>query len=147
MYSQDLVGRVLMTSRERVDPWRLGLFSRVTGQTDPVYLDDAAARAAGYRGIVAPPTFILALELEQQNPRDLAKLAGFDPARVLHAEQGFEYEEVVCAGDELAFEARLTDIYEKKGGALTFFVRRTSVTLAGNRVPIAAIRRTIVVRS
>lgn len=51
-----------------VERGRLALFARVTGQTDPVYTDVAAARAAGHPDLPVPPTFIFGLELEAPDP-------------------------------------------------------------------------------
>ncbi len=34
----------------------------------------------------------------------------------------------MCAGDTLRFQTRVTDIYDKKGGALEFVVNDTKVT-------------------
>src|SRR3546814_5874130 len=36
----------------------LKFFAKATGETDPVYFDDAAARAAGHPSIPVPPTYI-----------------------------------------------------------------------------------------
>ena len=33
-------------------------FARAVGYTDPVFFDEAAAKARGYRGILAPPGFL-----------------------------------------------------------------------------------------
>ena len=33
-------------------------FARGVGYTDPVYFDEAAARAAGYRSLPCPPTYL-----------------------------------------------------------------------------------------
>src|SRR3954449_6517646 len=33
-------------------------YARSVGDLDPVYFDEGAARAAGYDGLVAPPTFV-----------------------------------------------------------------------------------------
>ena len=34
------------------------MFARSVGYTDPIFYDEAAAKARGYRGIVAPPGFL-----------------------------------------------------------------------------------------
>ena len=43
---------------------------------------------------------------------------------MLHGEQEFSYHAMAYAGDELTARSRVTDVYEKKGGALEFLVRR-----------------------
>ena len=47
---------------------------------------------------------------------------------VLHGEQGFTFHRMAYAGDVLRFEQRIEDIYDKKGGALEFVVRKTRVS-------------------
>ena len=34
------------------------MFARSVGHSDPIFYDEAAAKARGYRGIVAPPGFL-----------------------------------------------------------------------------------------
>ncbi len=46
---------------------------------------------------------------------------------ILHGEQSFEYLAMAFAGDRLTFESVITDIYDKKGGALEFVVAQTTV--------------------
>ena len=48
--------------------------------------------------------------------------------KVLHGEQRFTYHAMAYAGDTLAFQQRIADIYAKKGGLLEFVVRETRVT-------------------
>ncbi|WP_367882619.1 MaoC family dehydratase N-terminal domain-containing protein [Pseudomonas putida] len=104
------------------------LFAKATGQLDPVYLDEAAARQAGYRNIPVPPTFLFCLENDSPDPWELQRLLDLDLGRLLHGEQSFVYHRMACAGDVLTFEPRLSDIYSRRDGALEFFVRETRVT-------------------
>ena len=111
-----------------VERGRLRFFAKATGQTDPVYVDDEAARAAGHPGLPVPPTFFFCLEMDGPNPGAMRELLGLDLRRVLHGEQGFTYHRMAYAGDVLSFEQRIEDIYDKKGGALDFVLRKTRVT-------------------
>ena len=71
---------------------------------------------------------------------------GIDIGRVLHAEQSFNYYAPICAGDRLTFTTEVSDIYQKKGGALEFVVQDCRVT---NQIgtQVAELRRVIVVRN
>ncbi len=111
-----------------VDAWRLRFFAKAIGETDPVYSDLAAAKAAGHPNIPLPPTMIFCLEQGRPNAYKLMDDMGVDISRILHGEQHFEYHKPVYAGDTLTFVTKITDIYDKKGGALEFFVRSTRVT-------------------
>jgi acyl dehydratase len=70
---------------------------------------------------------------------------GVDLARVLHAAEAFRYFAPVHAGDRLTFASRIGNVYQKKGGALTFLVKETDVTNQ-HGVRVAELRATIVVR-
>lgn len=108
-----------------VEKGQLRFFAKATGEENPIYFDEAAARAAGYPALPAPPTFIFCLTF--QSPRDLGAL-GVDMNRVLHAEQAFRHYAPVYAGDRITLVGEITDIYEKKSGALEFIVERISAT-------------------
>jgi acyl dehydratase len=110
-----------------VERGRLRFFAKATGQTDPVYSDDAAALAAGHPALPVPPTFLFCLEMDSPNPAAIRELLGLDYSRILHGEQGFTFHRLAHAGDRLTFRQRITDIYDKKGGALEFIVRLTEV--------------------
>ena len=103
-----------------VEKGRLRLFAKAIGETNPVYIDEAAAQAAGHRSLPVPPT-LLALGMDP-DPFDFLEVFGADIAVLLHGEQSMEYYESVCAGDRLQGRKRVTDVFEKKGGALQFII-------------------------
>ena len=111
-----------------VEAGRLRFFAKASGNTDPVYSDPAAARDAGHLHLPVPPTFFFCLEMDQPNPGAMRELLGIDYRRILHGEQNFRYHAMVHAGDQLRFEPRIADIYDKKGGALEFVKRETRVS-------------------
>jgi len=111
-----------------VEAGRLRFFAKATGQTDPVYFDAAAARAAGHHDLPVPPTFLFCLEMDGPHPAAIRELLGLDYRRLLHGEQQFTYHAMAHAGDVLSFAQRIDDIYDKKGGALEFVVRLTRVS-------------------
>ena len=128
MIDRKHIGLTMPPYSATVEKGRLRFFAKATGQTDPVYTDEAAARAAGHPDLPVPPTFLFCLEMESPDPGKLRNLLGLDYRRLLHGEQGFTYHRMAHAGDVLTFEQRIEDIYDKKGGALDFVVRKTRVT-------------------
>jgi acyl dehydratase len=122
------IGHTLAPFSVEVEKGRLRFFAKATGQADPVYTDEAAARAAGHPGLPVPPTFFFCLEMESPNPAAIRELLGMDYRTLLHGEQGFTYHRMAYAGDTLTFGQRIDDIYDRKGGALEFVVRKTRVT-------------------
>jgi len=128
MIDKQYIGRTLPPFQVDVEPGRLRFFAKATGQSDPVYLDEEAARAAGHPNLPVPPTFLFCLEMESPNPAAIRELLGMDYRRLLHGEQGFSYYAMAYAGDRLTFSQQIADIYDKKNGALEFVVRKTQVT-------------------
>jgi acyl dehydratase len=143
---QAVAGLPLPGCTARVESGRLRAFARAIGETDPVYHDEQAARAAGHASLPVPPTFLFCLEM-LDNARPLAWLEdlGVNLLHILHGEQRFVYDRVAVAGETLRFDSTLKDVFEKKNGALKFFVKETRVSdEQGGRV--AALTTTIVVR-
>ena len=129
-----------------VEKGRLRFFAKAIGETNPVYIDEAAAHAAGYRSLPVPPTFLFSLENEVPEPFGWLEAMGVHLGKVLHGEQAFQYYAMAFAGDRLTFAPRIADIYDRKDGALEFIVRETKVTDAGG-APVADLRSVLVVRN
>ncbi len=127
MIDRQFIGHTLAPFSVPVEAGRLRFFAKATGQTDPVYSDAAAARAAGHPALPVPPTFLFCLEMDGPNPAAIRELLNLDYRRLLHGEQAFTYHAMAYAGDTLSFVQRIEDIYDKKGGALEFVVRSTRV--------------------
>jgi acyl dehydratase len=108
-------------------------FSRAIGQTDPLFVDVAAARAAGHPDLPAPPTYLFGLTLRGEDPWRWAVDAGLDMARALHGEQGFTYDATVHAGDLLTFTTTTAEVDSTRSG-LRRVRRRVDVWRAGVRV-------------
>jgi hypothetical protein len=128
-----------------VERGRLAFFARATGQADPIYSDVDAAVAAGHPDLPVPPTFFFSLELAAPDPFGYLRDLGVDLRRVLHGEQGFTYHALAYAGDTLVLNPRIVDAFSKKGGALDFLVKQSSVIRSGE--PVAEAVSTIVVQN
>jgi acyl dehydratase len=127
MIDTKFIGKVLPPFRVTAETGQLRFFAKATAETNPVYFDESAARDAGHRSLPLPPTFLFSLEFEQPD-KSWRDEMGIQIARILHGEQSFTYHRLAYAGDTLRFESHIADIYEKKGGALSFVVRETRVT-------------------
>lgn len=127
MIDKTLIGTKMPSHSTVVDANRLRSFARATGQTDPIYLEDPAAQAAGHRGLPMPPTMAFCFDMDVPEPFEILDLLGVELGRLLHGEQRFEYLGDVCAGDTLTYRTTISDIYDKKDGALEFIVTDTDV--------------------
>jgi acyl dehydratase len=127
MLDKSFIGKALPSFYATADTGQLALFAKATGETRAEYIDESAARDAGHPGVPLPPTFLFSLELSHPSA-GWRKDIGIEPSRILHGEQSFHYHRPAYAGEKLLFESRIADIYDKKGGTLSFVVRETRVT-------------------
>ena len=125
MIARHHIGFTTAPTQVTVDAWRVKLFCQAIGETDPVYWNADAARAAGHRACPVPATFLKALESEHCSSAVLLARLDAPMTKVLHAEQSFQYQQPVYVGDVVEIERSITDIYDKRDGALTFIVVQT----------------------
>jgi acyl dehydratase len=139
------IGKALPRATLTIEAGRLRFFAKAIGETNPIYTDEEAARAAGYPALPAPPTFLNSGELDADTVRAALVEIGVDISHILHGEQQFTYHAPICAGDTLSFESRFSDIYGRRNGALEFIVKDTTVTNQ-HGTKVADMRSVIVVR-
>jgi acyl dehydratase len=123
MIDKKWIGHKLPLSVIQIERSRLSFFAKATGETRSIYTDAAAAREAGFPDLPAPPTFLFAAELDSGASDQLLADLNIPIAKLLHGEQGFTYHRTVCAGDTVTVRSIISDIYEKKNGALEFVVK------------------------
>ena len=146
MIDKKWIGYQLGHSTLDIERGRLKFFAKAIGETNPVYSDEVAAKAAGYADIPAPPTFMFAAELDSGALFTMLNVMGVPVSKILHGEEGFEYLAPIIAGDTVTVTSQVTDIYDKRGGALEFIViESTAVNQRGDT--IANIRNVTVVRN
>jgi acyl dehydratase len=128
MIDKSHIGKTFPGHSVVVEAGRLRFFAEAIGETNPVYVDEAAAQEAGYPSLPVPPTFLFGLEMERPNALAWVREIGMNLARILHGEQTFTYHRPACAGDVLTFDTCISDIYDKKNGALEFVVKQSRVS-------------------
>jgi acyl dehydratase len=146
MIDRKFIGTALPKAVLEIEKGRLRFFAKAIGETDPIYTDESAAKAAGYSSLPAPPTFIFAAELDASTVLPVLRQMGVNLDRILHGEQKFTYHAPVCAGDTIAVESKFTDIYDRRNGALEFLVKESIVTNQ-HGAKVAEMRSVIVVRN
>jgi len=118
-------------------------YARAVGETNPLYHDVAAARAAGYADLVAPPMFVVVYAAAAFEAAMSEPALQIDFAMLLHSGQEFEWGELVVAGDEVTTEIALAEDRERVGMRFVAF-DSTSRNQRGARV--CSGRWTVVVR-
>src|SRR5208337_801278 len=105
---------------------RLRYFFNTLGETNPVYRDLAAAKAAGFSATPVPPTYLFCLEMmDTERPFEMLEALNMDLPKILHGEQKFIYHAPVVVGDVLTFRSEIADVVQKKGGAMTLITVTT----------------------
>jgi acyl dehydratase len=113
MLDRSLVGRESEPAVVDVERGMIRRFAEALGDPNPIYVDEAAARAAGYPSLVAPPTFPSALAMNERFRQSL----DLGTRLLLHSEQHFEYGRPVVAGDRLTLRSRVADVQERAGAS------------------------------
>ena len=136
--NQALVGKEYPPVRYEVGREKLREFAESVGETDPIYHDEEAARAAGHPDIPAVPTFPIVLSLRVgQKVYDDPEL-GLDYSRVVHSEQEFSYHRPIFAGDRLLAAGRVASV-EVKGRHELLAIETQVTTEAGEPVCSAVV--------
>ena len=102
-------------------------YAKTLGVTDPVYLDEEAAKKSPYGGLVAFPTFVVKLRGNQHMPKELAKEMS---AGVFDAGKDIDFGVPIRPGDVITATSTITELYEKTGrsGSMWFVVFRQHLT-------------------
>mgnify|MGYP002713225891 CR=1 FL=1 len=146
MLDADYIGKEYPPFTVEVEKGRLGFFARSIGDANPIYQDEDAAKAAGYRSVPAPLTFPFSIMMDAGQGTIVLEDMGVDITKSVHGEQIFEYHGDICAGDIISGHQKILDIFEKKGGALKFIV--TEIRLDNqNGDHVCDFRTVIVVRN
>lgn len=114
------IGRTYPAVTYAVGREKIREYARAVGETNPLYLDVDAARAAGYADLVAPPMFAVVYSSPAITPAMLDPELEVDLPRVVHGAQELAWGSLVIAGDEVATRATVNDISERVG--MRFYV-------------------------
>ncbi len=95
------------------------------GETNPLYVDEEAAKKGPYGGIVAPPSFAVTFRNGRQFFQHVPRFgrAGFD------AGKDAEFVNPLRPGDRITLSSHVKEIYEKTGrsGTMVFVVVRSTL--------------------
>jgi acyl dehydratase len=143
MLDRRVIGKNYPAAVNEVEKGSIRRFAEAIGDPNPLYRDEEAAKALGYRSLVAPPSFPATLT----GGVDLREVLGLKDRQVLVGEQSFEYHHPICAGERLLVTSRVVDIYEKlgTGGVMDFAVIEDEGRDERGELYYRA-RRTIIVR-
>ena len=113
MLDKSLIGRESEPVVHEVEKNAIRRFAEALGDPNAIYVDEAAARAAGYPSLVAPPTFAYALASNERFRHSL----DLGTRNILQGEQAFEYARPIVAGDRLTVTSKVADVQERAGAS------------------------------
>jgi acyl dehydratase len=113
MLDRSLIGRESEPVVHEVEKNAIRRFAEALGDPNAIYVDEAAARAAGYPSLVAPPTFAYALASNERFRHSL----DLGTRNILQGEQAFEYARPIVAGDRLTVTSKVADVQERAGAS------------------------------
>ena len=118
MLDKSLIGRESEPVVHDVEKNAIRRFAEALGDANPLYVDEAAAKAAGFPGLVAPPTFPATLVVNDRFRHSL----DLGTRNVLHGEQVIETTRSLVAGDRITVKSRVADVQERTGTSGTMDV-------------------------
>jgi acyl dehydratase len=122
---------------------KIAEFADAIGEPSPLCRDRAAAQAAGYPDVIAPPTFAIVVAAAGSAKVTFDPGLGVNYAMIVHGEQSFTHHRPLHAGDEVVSQSTIQDI--RQLGTMTTLTTVTEIrTVAGEHVCTA--RSTLVER-
>jgi acyl dehydratase len=132
--NKDYLGRTFAaTAPYEVSRIKIAEFADAIGDANPLYRDRAAAEAAGYPDVIAPPTFPVVIAMAASGTAVADPGLGVNYAMVVHGEQRFEYSRPLHAGDLVTAQSTISGIREV--GSITMLTTQTEIrTVDGEHV-------------
>jgi acyl dehydratase len=141
----DYVGRTFEPSPPyEVSRVKIAEFADAIGEPSPLCRDRAAAQAAGYPDVIAPPTFAVVISSAGAARVTMDPGLGLNYAMVVHGEQSFAHSRPLHAGDVVVSQSTIEEIRPLR--AMTMMTTVTEIrTVDGEHVCTA--RSTLVERA
>jgi len=117
----DAVGKEWPATTYQVGREKIKEYAHALGIENPVHFDVAAATAAGFRDVVAPPMFAVVYSSPAVGPAMFDPEVGMNFAAMVHGGQQFEWDEPACSGDEITTTAKCLSIEERDGKGFYVF--------------------------
>jgi len=127
-------GRIFEPSEPyEVSRVKIAEFATAIGDSSPLCRDRAAAQAAGYPDVVAPPTFAIVITAVNSARLIADPDLGVNYAMVVHGQQSFAYDRPLRAGDVVVAQTTIESIRQVR--SLTTMATVTEIsTVDGEHV-------------
>ncbi len=127
-------------------------YARAVGDLAPIYFDEDAARAAGYDGLVTPPTFVGHAVVEGSTLADVridgswaagGRKVRLGVSRSMFGGEEWEFHLPVLVGDTITAQRRLGNVEEKDGRSGPFVLLHYETTFTNQRDEVVAVSRLV----
>jgi acyl dehydratase len=117
----EAIGKTYPSMTYEVGLEKIREYANAVGADNPVHRDRDAAKAAGFRDVVAPPMFAVVFQFPAMFQPATDPDVGMNLAMLVHGGQDFTWEEPICVGDQITTEIAVKEIYEKDGKGFYVF--------------------------
>jgi acyl dehydratase len=141
----DYVGRTFEPSAPyEVSRVKIAEFADAIGEPSPLCRDRAAAQAAGYPDVIAPPTFAIVVSAAGSARVTHDPDLGVNYAMIVHGEQSFAHVRPLHAGDVVVSQTTVESIRPVRG--MTMLTTVTQIRTVDGE-PVCTARSTLVERA
>jgi len=121
--SKDIIGTKLQPYTIAVERGKIKEFCEAIGETNPLYTDLEAAKAAGFEDTPIPPTFQTSFQFWGNKTlwTDMQKM-GIDTERLLHMKEDYTYVKPIYPDTMIHATGEVTDV---KIGKMNMVTMRT----------------------
>jgi acyl dehydratase len=139
-------------AREELGRASIRYFALAIGDDNPIYVDDAYARRAGYPSVIAPPTLVCeTCQYAHQAPNADGYIGHewrlpMPPSRMVRAGNDYEFMRPVLPSDRISVTWTLESIVEKRSsrGGTQLFVTSVARYRDADGATVAVNRETLV---
>ena len=126
----DYIGRTFESSEPyEVSRVKIAEFADAIGEPSPLCRDRAAAQAAGYPDVIAPPTFAIVVSAANSARVTHDPDLGVNYAMIVHGEQSFSHVRPLHAGDVVTSQSTIESI--RPVGSMTTLTTVTQIRTTG----------------
>jgi acyl dehydratase len=126
----DFAGRTFPPSEPyEVSRVKIAEFAQAIGDLSPLCRDRAAAQAAGYPDVIAPPTFAIVITMASTTDLAHDPDLGLNYAMVVHGVQSFTHARPLHAGDVVVATTTIESI--RATGGTTLMATVTDISTVG----------------
>ena len=138
---KSLIGREGEAMSASVELGHIKRFGEAIGDGNPLWVSQGAAENAGFKNVLAPPTFLLSISAAVPSVPELDHLS-----RVLDGGSEWHYFVPVCAGDQISAVSRIANLTQRTLSIGLAVFATLEVTYTNQHGEVVAKQRSTIIR-